>query len=120
MNATEATVQTLTAEVRTLMLGSRQVTLSVARQLDVVPLEQLEVMGRINLSEKGRRIKDAWGNNDWLPPAHYVIGRAPDGTLALATYIRSRRQALDMVGEEGWPVHLAASRAPLIILAGLR
>jgi hypothetical protein len=48
-----ATVETLTAEVRTLMVGSRQVTLSVAKQLDVVALDELDVFGRINVNEPG-------------------------------------------------------------------
>ena len=34
-NTTTATVETLTAEVRVLMVGSRQVTLSVYNQLDM-------------------------------------------------------------------------------------
>jgi hypothetical protein len=36
MTAQTATVETLTAQVSTLVVGSRQVTLSVARQLDVM------------------------------------------------------------------------------------
>ena len=36
MGAQTATVETLTAQVSTLVIGSRQVTLSVARQLDVM------------------------------------------------------------------------------------
>lgn len=47
-----ATVQTLTAEVRTLMVGKRQVTLSVAKQLDTVPLLELDIMGRIHLGRE--------------------------------------------------------------------
>lgn len=45
-----ATVETLTAEVRVLMVGSRQITLSVARQLDRVGLYDLEPFGRIRLA----------------------------------------------------------------------
>lgn len=67
--ASEAVVTTLTAEVRTLVVGTRQVTLSVAKQLDIVPLVDLTVMGRVHLSDD-----------------RYVIGAAPDGTLALARY----------------------------------
>lgn len=51
-NATQATVITLTAEVRTLMVESRQVTLSVARQLDhVESLADMDIMGRIRLTK---------------------------------------------------------------------
>lgn len=65
-----ATVETLTAEVRVLMVGNRQITLSVAKQLDVVSLEDLKVFGRIKL---GREY-------EWL------IGSDADGRLALAMY----------------------------------
>lgn len=63
-----AVVQTLTAEVRTLVVGARQVTMSVAKQLDVVSLADLRVFGRVNIPKRGA----------------IVIGAAPDGTLALA------------------------------------
>jgi hypothetical protein len=43
-----ATVKVLTAEVRVLMVGARQVTLSVYRQLDWVPPGCLEPFGRVN------------------------------------------------------------------------
>lgn len=68
--AAEAMITTLTAEVRTLVVGSRQVTLSVAKQLDVVPLADLTVMGRVRIS------------SDYT----YVIGTAGDGSLAVARY----------------------------------
>jgi hypothetical protein len=64
-----ATVETLAAEVRVLMVGNRQVTLSVAKQLDWVPLVDLELFGRVKLGADS-----------------YAIGKAPDGTLALAKY----------------------------------
>jgi hypothetical protein len=47
-NSTTATVETLTAEVRVLMVGSRQVTLSVYGQLDEVGPEDIEPFGRVN------------------------------------------------------------------------
>lgn len=45
---TTATVETLTAEVRVLMVGNRQVTLSVYRQLDEVLLADIAPFGRVN------------------------------------------------------------------------
>jgi hypothetical protein len=42
-----ATVEVLTAEVRVLMVGSRQITLSVFRQLDWVSPEKIQPMGRV-------------------------------------------------------------------------
>lgn len=44
----DAHVQVLTAEVRALMVGSRQVTMSVYNQLDFVPYGQIEPFGRVN------------------------------------------------------------------------
>ena len=46
-----ATVQTLTAEVRVLQVGSRQVTQSVYNQLDRAPIEGTEVFGRIKTKD---------------------------------------------------------------------
>lgn len=45
-----ATVESLTAEVRVLMVGNRQITLSVAKQLDLVDDRKLEVFGRVRLN----------------------------------------------------------------------
>ena len=70
---TTATVETITAEVRVLMVGNRQVTLSVYRQLDTVDLRLMSPFGRIN---------------DPAQPAQavWVVGRSvADGTL-----VRSR------------------------------
>lgn len=69
---TTATVETLTAEVRVLMVGSRQITLSVAKQLDAVGLAKLTVFGRIKIG----------GDYDW------VIGADQHGRLARAKYRR--------------------------------
>ena len=71
MSATTATVETLKAEVRTLMVGNRQVTLSVAKQLDRVPLNELEVFGRIHLGKE----------------SNLVVGRhVESGALALSSF----------------------------------
>lgn len=73
-----ATIETLTAEVRVLMVGNRQVTLSVARQLDRAPLEEVEPFGRVRI-----------GDEDNL-----IVGRRrSDGTLVLASY-RSKHQSV--------------------------
>lgn len=69
---TTATIETLTAEVRTLVVESRQITMSVAKQLDTVPIEQLRIFGRVHISK----------NSD------YVIGADEHGALALAHFSR--------------------------------
>jgi hypothetical protein len=51
MTTDTATVETLTAEVRVLMVGKRQVTLSVYRQLDKVPFADTEPFGRVQESK---------------------------------------------------------------------
>ena len=59
MSSESATVEVLTAEVRVLMVGSRQVTLSVAKQLDKVARHDLLPFGRVRLAENwliGRRV----------------------------------------------------------------
>ena len=61
-----AHVQVLTAEVRTLMVGSRQVTLSVYNQLDFVPHSQIKPFGRVNPKEGDRH-------------ALYVVGKDKAG-----------------------------------------
>jgi len=47
VTAQTATAEVLTAEVRVLQVGSRQVTLSIYRQLDWVPAGEIEPFGRV-------------------------------------------------------------------------
>lgn len=67
-----ATVEALTAEVRVLMVGSRQVTLSVARQLDLVEPNSITPFGRI-----------AADRNPGVNQIE-VIGADPDGVLVVS------------------------------------
>lgn len=78
MTATTATVETLTAQVRVLAMNTRQITLSIAKQLDIVPAEDIEPFGRIKA--------------DWLGGAALlkVIGRHRE-TGVLAVSKASRR-----------------------------
>lgn len=140
-----ATVEMLTAEVRVLMVGSRQITLSVFRQLDWVPQAKCEVMGRIN---------------DGDADAHLLIGRHRDTGILVRSFVEriscrrlnyQEQQELarlrhaaeippappaalfqrlreleeiareDAKGLEQWRAIVAAYDAlPLIVLAGLR
>lgn len=55
-DARAATVQTLTAEVRTLVVGNRQVTMSVFKQLDTVSDDQIQPFGRVSPPERYPRL----------------------------------------------------------------
>jgi len=68
-----AMVEVLIAEVRVLMVGSRQITLSVFRQLDFVPWGECEPMGRVN----DNRDDDS---------SRLIVGRAKDGSLVRAKF----------------------------------
>lgn len=97
MSAETATVETLTAEVRTLVVGSRQVTLSVARQLDTVPVWEIEPFGRVNLS----------GPFDTI-----MVGRhRTSGALVISRPVHEHPDA---------EVRERYEAMPLIVLAGLR
>ena len=118
MTTTEtATVEVLTAEVRVLQVGRRQITMSVYRQLDTVAPHRVAPFGRLNVADP-----------DWTEVE--VIGRhRADGTLVTARIDRSRpharhrqwltaderdeQEALDECARE-WKA------LPLIVLAGLR
>lgn len=98
-----ATVETLTAQVHTLVIGTRQITLSVAKQLDVINLPDLAVMGRVKIA----------GKHDY-----HVIGTdIRTGVLAVAEYEPYAHRD----DHPGWAaLNQAARRSPLIVLAGLR
>lgn len=81
MPASTATVEALTAEVRVLMVGSRQVTLSVARQLDEVAWWDITPFGRISMNTK-----PAFSEADRVE----VIGRSEDGSLVRSSASRMR------------------------------
>jgi hypothetical protein len=70
MTTATAKVEVLTAEVRVLMVGSRQVTLSVYRQLDYVPPDRIEPFGRVRDS-----------HDTHTGSSVFVVGRDADGTL---------------------------------------
>lgn len=172
-----ATVEVLAAEVRVLMVGSRQVTLSLARQLDRVPLDLLEVFGRINLlagtaAVIGRHLDSGAlcvASVDTYPSSTPWIGQEDLGAKRITVCERVRwtrhglanvrlewrgrmidvdRDCVDWCGLEhaasescaswypgaatgeidaalaehdAWRArHIAAAKAPLIVLAGLR
>lgn len=108
MTSTTASVEVLTAEVRVLMVGSRQVTLSVYNQLDYAAGGDIEPFGRVN---PGRaHCSDGWGgiSRDCPGDCIDVVGR--DGTGALV------RSCVRLYSNRRHPW----SDLPLIVLAGLR
>jgi hypothetical protein len=118
-----ATVEVLTAEVRVLMVGSRQITLSVYRQLDTVPCRALTPFGRVHAEKQAGdpavdgQIEVVGANRDgvlcrsWLRHYYRLDGRGwcyqdPAGNYANTD-----------VGEADWA---RLEELPLIVLAGLR
>lgn len=71
-----ATVETLTAEVRVLMVGNRQITLSVFHQLDRCPAEDVKPFGRVRVTK------------DLPRDVVEIVGAAPDGNLVRANVSR--------------------------------
>ena len=115
-NTTTATVETLTAEVRVLMVGSRQVTLSVFKQLDVVPLAEIEVFGRTSSGREYRTYITSGARS----PVELVGRSTKTGAL-----VRSWAAAPEDTYTTG-PSRVTGQRytelasLPLIVLAGLR
>ena len=82
----EAHVQVLTAEVRTLVVGARQVTMSVYEQLDTVPPGEIEPFGRVS----PRRATDR---------TIWVVGRHATTGALVSSYTLRRPGSL---GDNGW------------------
>lgn len=131
MAAESAQVETLTAEVRTLMVGRRQITLSVYRQLDIAFEDYVEPFGRVNDP------KTAWDgplqshNHISLGPV-WVVGRSTcDGSLVRACrYVYDLHVSWGASDDEKAAVEERVTRRrlameewealPLIVLAGMR
>jgi hypothetical protein len=100
---TTATVQTLTAEVRVLMVGSRQVTLSVYRQLDYCPPDEIEMFGRVRADKTlpsgcielvGRTSDGALAASRTFPPSWHE-----DGTPEFCHWMSHRRHSHAAIGK---------------------
>lgn len=117
-----ATVEVLTAEVRVLMVGNRQVTLSVYRQLDIVSTGEIEPFGRV---------RDVKWYDDQDAEAEYiqVIGKQkPCGMSSDGELVKSIVRGGEGTGVGGWRTAVPYdhqtfakwSYLPLIVLAGLK
>ena len=89
---TTAHVEVLTAEVRVLMVGSRQVTLSVFRQLDHVRPGHIEPFGRVRDGAE-----DGWVQ---------VVGRSSRavdrGALVRSSISAGEQEARRAAAAAGW------------------
>lgn len=121
----EATVEVLTAEVRTLMVGSRQVTLSVYRQLDEVDIFET-VLSDATFVPFGR-VRSGTKYNDLdrrdMPVkrearAEFVGMRVSDGSLARVVVLPGDYPLSDE--ETARTISAWEETLPLIVLAGLR
>ena len=138
-----ATVEVLTAEVRVLMIGSRQITLSVVRQLDFADPDEIAPFGRVRTGAYDNEVVEVVGS------VRGVLARARATSARLTckafgsrcpdySILRSRREAekaddgpalnaLVAHQDHQWvkyrpdPVTFKVwSELPLIVLAGLR
>ncbi len=102
-----AEIQALTAQVRVLMVGSRQVTMSVFNQLDCVDLEEVVPMGRVQ--PRGDGIDRLW-----------MIGANSSGELVRACLFTNPPPGVSFADPwtEMWKRKI--NSLPLIVLAGLR
>jgi hypothetical protein len=109
-----ATVEVLTAQVRVLQVGSRQVTLSVYRQLDHVLPDEIEPFGRVKDRDDDPEKIYADGRST-RPVDHGALVRSevPRGGYIRGVTDPYTRQQI---------AHTAAvwETLPLVILAGLR
>lgn len=106
-------VELLTAEVRTLMIGDRQVTMSIFNQLDWADPETITPLGRVH----SKAIK---------VPAVEVVGTA-GGVLVRAHLLRDRGYSRNRkwrpwkeTDDRRLALRAEWESLPLIVLAGLR
>jgi hypothetical protein len=108
---TTAKVETLTAEVRVLMVGNRQVTLSVYKQLDQLPAWEIEPFGRVH----------AGGPTNYFDEKPLeLVGRDKDGNLVRARNFSLKPDNFPLTHDDWKAVRAHWASLPLIVLAGLR
>ena len=109
MSVGTATVETLTAEVRVLMVGSRQVTLSVVKQLDAVAWDQMEPFGRVRCT-----------NPNVTSPVMLIGRHRVDGVLVVAAMPQTSYRVNVGVLPEPITVCHAIFHDPSLIFEGRR
>jgi hypothetical protein len=119
------TVETLTAKVHVLQVNNRQVTLSVAKQLDWVEPRQVWPMGRIKIPwPKSHRDASIAGvphiviiGSHWKT-GDLVVSHVPVSHTDCSTLERGYKGECDCLYDE--EVVDQAVKLPLIVLAGLK
>lgn len=114
---TEATVQMLTASVRTLQIGARQVTLSVAKQLDIVGPGMIEPWGRVDLGREDLTVVGRDLYNDALVTSTHDDARCDDCEEIAE---RFRKHGPRGTYSGFCATRRAWSQLPKIVLAGLK
>jgi len=82
MTETKATVDVITAEVRVLSVGSRQVTLSVYNQLDIVKPLEIDPFGRV-------------APKDGKPSIVWVVGKHTKTGALVRSYLPTTKDRMD-------------------------
>ena len=89
MSTNQATVETLTAEVRVLTVGNRQITQSVAKQLDAVPYGQIKPFGRIRFTgDENGTVRVIGADNTGTLVKSSVLDRGDDYIAGLVEQCR--------------------------------
>lgn len=110
-----ATVETMTAEVHVLKVGSRQVTLSVAKQLDLALVNDMKPMGRIRTVWDASFLIELIGRHSETGALVRAFVYHPNTTRWLADCEISN--VVCRVSSEEFE---AIQALPLIVLAGLK
>jgi hypothetical protein len=101
MTSTTATVATLTAEVRVLMVGSRQVTMSVYNQLDTADRQDAELFGRVSPK--------------YAQPGYlYLVGRHRDNGSLVRMRIAGSAATIEAESDLWLAIHDRRSRAEFL------
>lgn len=122
-----ASIEVLTAEVRTLVVGNRQVTLSVFKQLDRVGPEVIVPFGRVHSGERFYE-HSGYGEREEIVDYIEVVGRVADGYAQAGSLVRARLKYPENIGWGDDPeehqrrlgIYRVWRQLPLIVLAGLR
>jgi hypothetical protein len=101
MTTTAARVEVLTAEVRVLMVGSRQVTLSVYGQLDQVQPGEIEPFGRVQPRDAEQGYTYVVGASVRVADGGALVRSRRESSRALIRQADGRHGRADLIVERG-------------------